>query len=187
MKKSVLLCLRDINKTQKQISDDTLIMNTQVTKMVNNKINEIQVSYFNNLLPHQKAVAMDQVVENFSNRAVLNQFINSLDINNPVTEPTEIRLDRIKLENDVETSRRIGNKNTIKKNKKIRKNKIKLENDVEKNRRIENIIKKIVRNLGSKNNRLKRNKKILVKKNSILTEKQIENVNTGLELDKLIE
>jgi hypothetical protein len=158
MKKSVLLCLRDINRKQKEISDDTLIMNSQVTNMVNHKINEIQVSYYNNLLPHQKAVAMDQVVENFSNRAVLNQFINSLDINNPVTEPTEIRLDRIKLENDVETSRRIGN-----------------------------ILSQVVGNLGSEHDRLKRIREFLVSRNSMLTEQHIDHVNTGLELDKLIE
>jgi hypothetical protein len=158
MRDSVLLCLRDINRTQKQISDDTLIINTQVTKMVNNKINAIQVSHYNNLLPHQKAVAMDQVIENSSNREVINQFINSLDINNPITEPTEIRLDRIKLENDVETSRRIGN-----------------------------ILSHVVGNLGPEHDRLKRIREFLVNRNSMLTEQHIDHVNTGLELERLIE
>ena len=158
MKNSVLLCLREINRKQKQISDDTLIINTQVTKMVDNKVNEIHVSHFNNMLPHQQAVAMDQVVENFSSRAVINQFINSLNINNPVTEPTEIRLDRIKLENDVETSRRIGN-----------------------------ILTQVMGDLGPEYNRLKAIREYLVSRNSILTEQHIDHVNTGLELDKLIE
>jgi hypothetical protein len=158
MKNSVLLCLREINSKQKEISDDTLIINTQVTKKVNNKINEIQVSYFNNLLPHQKAVAMDQEVKNLNNKSVINQFINSLDTNDPITEPTEIRLDRIKLENDMETSRRIGN-----------------------------ILSQVVGNLGPEHDRLKIIREHLVNRNSMLTEQHIDHVNTGLELDRLIE
>jgi hypothetical protein len=158
MKNSVLLCLRDINRTQKQISDDTLIINTQVTRMVNNKINEIQNSSINHLLPHQRSVAMDQVINNYSNKVVLNQFINSLDINDPLTEPTEIRLDRIKLENDVETSRRIGN-----------------------------ILSQVAGNLGPEHDRLKRIREFLVNRNSMLTEQHIDHVNTGLELERLIE
>lgn len=158
MKKSVLLCLREINSKQKQISDDTLIINTQVTKMVNHKINDIQVSRFNELLPHQKAVAMDQVIDNYSSRAVLNEFINNLDINNPITEPTEIRLDRIKLENDVETSRRVGN-----------------------------LLNQVVGSLGPEHDRLKSIRELLVRRNNILTEQHIDHVNTGLEIDRLIE
>jgi hypothetical protein len=158
MKNSVLLCLRDINRTQKQISDETLLINTQVTKMVNNKINAIQDSSFNNLLPHQKSVAMDQVIENYTNRVVINQFIDSLDMNNPLTEPTEIRLDRVKLENEVETSRRIGN-----------------------------ILSHVVGNLGPEHDRLKRIREFLINRNSMLTEQHIDHVNTGLEIEKSIE
>lgn len=154
----VLLCFRDINRRQKQISDDTLSINSQVTMMVNNKINRLQLNHFNGLLPHQKDAAINEISENLLNKNMINQFINNLDIDDPSTEPTEIRLDRIKLEREVETSTKIGN-----------------------------ILTHVVGDLGPDYNRLKRIREHLVNRNRILTEQHIDHVNTGLELDTLIE
>lgn len=158
MKNLVLLCFRDINRKQKEVSDETLSLNTQVVKMVNRKINNIQFNNINNLHPHQRAAVVDELADNATNRAITNDFINSLSTDDPSTEPTEIRLDSHNLEKEVETSRRIGN-----------------------------IISFIVGDLGPEYKRLKTVREHLLSRNRLLTEQHIDHVNTGLEIEKLID
>ena len=154
----VLLCFRDINRKQKQISDELLSVNSQVTRMVNRRIDVVQYSYCNQLLPHQIEVVGNEYGQSLISKTMINEFINNLDIDDPTTESTEVRLDRIKLEKEVDTTNKAGN-----------------------------ILDFVVGDLGPEYNKLKTIRQHLFNRNRMLTEQHIDNVNTGIELDKLID
>ena len=158
MKGSILESLRVINDDQKRVSDELLTTNSGITKMVNSRILEVQAHYFNNLSSNQQQAVIDEISKERYHNAGLSDLIELLDINNPVTEPTEIRLDREKLSNSSETTRKIGN-----------------------------LLDLVVGDLGRYYNTLTRSRDYLDSRNALLTEQHIDNINTGIEIDKEIE
>lgn len=154
----ILSLLRQIVDRQKNVSSEILYTNYRVTKLVNNKINEIQIGHLNNLSEDkQKAAAVEYATTLLHNRSI-NNLVDSLDIDNPTTEPTETRLNRFKLEREIEASNIV-----------------------------ENILQEVVRDLGPEYNRLKKVREYLDNRNNQLIEQHIDLVNKGIEIDRLIE
>ena len=89
---------------------------------------------------------------------MINGFIDTLDIEDATTEPTEILLDSHKLVNEVETSRGIGR-----------------------------LFEHYVGDMGSEYRRMVKARDFLLARNKMLSEEHIDHVNTGIAIEKLIE
>lgn len=109
MTKLVLLCFRDINSKQKEISNETLDINMTINKIVNDRIKAIHNSKLNDLPPDQKNAAINEISNNTTYMSILNRTTDRLDIDDPSTEPLEMRLDRLKLEREAASSIKVGN------------------------------------------------------------------------------
>lgn len=149
--------LREINRGEKNISDRTLQINSLITARVDSRMAGILVSHFEGLSGPQREAAVREFLSNVNTKKEINEFINSLDIDNPITEPTEIRLDRIKLEKSLQSTERLTN-----------------------------LFESVVGDLGQDYEKLKGAKNFLNGRNEELTEKHVSNINTGIEIDKAI-
>jgi len=158
MKPTVVSLLREINEKQKDLSHSTLVFNSKVSNMVNNRIGEIQSQYLTSLYPHQRQAVREELIDSRSNIETIDGYIESINLNDPSTEVTETRLDRIKYESQVESTKKVGN-----------------------------LLNHIFGNLGSEYNKLTGMRDRLNKAHGKYTELHIDNVNAGLELDKLTE
>jgi len=158
MKSVFLLFLREFNQKQKGMSQNTLECNYKIHNQVINRISNIQAAYINDLHPHQKRAVLEEFLKSKQNRETIDRFIETIDTDDPSTEGTETRLDRIKYEIKTETSQRVGN-----------------------------ILNHIYSDLGPEYNKLISIRDRLDKGHRKYTELHIDNVNAGMEIDKLIE
>lgn len=157
MKASILKCLQQINDKQKIMSDELLLNSTRVTYVVSNKIDDIHRAHYHTLSSQQRHAAGEEVRDYFMARTLIDIFTESLDIEDATTEPTEMRLNRVNLENKIETSKRIGN-----------------------------MLSFTANDLGPEHKRLFELRENLSMANENLVNKHIDNVNVGIELEKEI-
>ena len=158
MKYLALLCFRDINQKQKEISNELLNINTSINRAINDRIREIQINKINQLPPEQKSEVMNELTIDAGYSVMIDQATQGLNIDDPTTEPFEMQLGGLKIEQRVITSRKV-----------------------------ENIITRTLGDFDSYYNWLKRLRENALDRNKILREQHIDHVKTGIELNKLIE
>lgn len=158
MKLSFVSLLRVINEKQTDLSHSTLLFNSKVSNIVNNRIGEIQSQYYTSLYPYQRQAVTRELINSRHNIETIDGYIESINLNDPSTEITETRLDRMKYESQVESTKKVGN-----------------------------LLNHIFGNLGSEYNKLTGMRDRLNKAHGKYTELHINNVNAGMEIDKLIE
>lgn len=158
MTRLVLLCFRDINQRQKEISNNTLNISDSINNVVNGRIRAIHESKFDQLPPEQKNEVINELQTDAGYTSMISQATRGLNIDDPNTEPLEMGLDGLKLEQKVITSIKI-----------------------------ENIIKRTLGDFDPYYNWLTRLRQDGLNRNKMLREQHIENVKAGIELNRLIE
>lgn len=158
MTRLVLLCFRDINRKQKEISSNALDINTNFNTILNNRIMSIHRSKLDQLPHEQKVAVLSELYTNRVYQQQLTQATNTLDIDDPSTELLEMRFDRLKIESKTASSIKV-----------------------------ENIIKAVLGDFGPHYNWLKELREQSNDRNRMLIDQHVDNVKAGLELDNLIE
>jgi len=158
MKSVFLLVVREVNQEQKRLSQNTLELNYKIHNEVIKRLSNIQAQYLTDLHPHQKQAVIEEFLKSKNNRETIDSFIETIDTDDPSSEGTETRLDRIKYESKTETIKMVGN-----------------------------ILNHLYGDLGPEYNKLISIRDRLDKGHRKYTELHIDNVNAGMEIDKLIE
>lgn len=158
MKKSVLEVLREINQHQKELSDQALSINSDVTKLVNSKIDNININYLPGLAQHFKSELVQEAIAHRSLNEGISRRIHELDLDDPNTEVEEIMLDRVKLRSKVDFTRKCGN-----------------------------IIEASEGDLGTEYRKLKVIREWLSVRNQTLTNEHLDNVRAGIQINREIE
>lgn len=109
MKRSVLLCILEIQEKRKEVSSTTLASSNVLTELTNNEISRKQEEVFLRMLPHQREAAYREIAQR---DYIINQVDEAKRLLNPQDPDSEIpftRMDQYKLDTQSNSVNRIHN------------------------------------------------------------------------------